>query len=521
MKLGEYDKNNFLPFKLENNDSTDVNLLLRNTKLLVLNTKRYKNFQDNYANLTQTFSFKLPEVNVYPIRKNEKIISMNTRNFDVSFEKKYFLPKTEVVSNHISNEKDECINTLSTGFRTTNEVFNKNGTFLKSPKNYQSLEFNNFNKLDIQSLSNINLNLTEVQEFVNAKNSDQNIKNIKDKIKDLGNGLTENDTIEIKKIFNINTKDQAEITLSSIEVIFKSKNKEIKAKLPICILPIFYYTSFQIFKKFLSKIINFKNNYNEVEIDFKNLKTQIKLFYSLILNNQDYNKTLKEETNFKIDWLTNEDIFDFQFTLPKLYFYLKEKDCTFEKTIEKDLLIFMYLKNFVSWDVCAIDYLTSFKLFRDSINKLYSKRSCINKINLNFINLDKVVENNVIENINEENNYEFIFTNFNNKNEFYVLKSYIVTVKNEDFKLNKKLFKFILNFNNLKSFSRVKKFYDLEKYIRKNLNIDHRKHTIKLKFQDLTTFSDNFLKFNISNNDSSIDPNFEIFVEYLSLYYLF
>src|SRR4051812_17466608 len=76
----------YLPFKYKEN--FNVNDILKNTKRLIKNSKKYNTFIAKYADKTQVSSYKLPEITAYPIFKNTDLIPISKSNYDISYENK-------------------------------------------------------------------------------------------------------------------------------------------------------------------------------------------------------------------------------------------------------------------------------------------------------------------------------------------------------------------------------------------------------------------------------------------------
>ena len=82
----EYQQNLTNFFDISNVSYSNSIDLLKKSKKLILNTKRYSNYSNYYNQLTMKHTFKLPNVTNYPIQINEGIISIkryNKRNLNL------------------------------------------------------------------------------------------------------------------------------------------------------------------------------------------------------------------------------------------------------------------------------------------------------------------------------------------------------------------------------------------------------------------------------------------------------
>lgn len=70
-------------------NSDPVNTVLQKTKRLISETKAFKAYINNYKEITIEPTFKLPEVNSYPIVKNKEFIPLSTIDFYKGFKKNY------------------------------------------------------------------------------------------------------------------------------------------------------------------------------------------------------------------------------------------------------------------------------------------------------------------------------------------------------------------------------------------------------------------------------------------------
>ena len=133
------------------------------------------------------------------------------------------------------------------------------------------------------------------------------------------------------------------LQLESIEIKFVNITKEeeepIIFLLPFTYIPLFYYQNFYIFKYILLSLFEFKDNFNSIIINEKNLKKFLKISYLFknngitntlnalfnniksILHEEDFE--IKEQKQLKSEififlWNTPYNIYKVQILLPKI-----------------------------------------------------------------------------------------------------------------------------------------------------------------------------------------------------------
>jgi hypothetical protein len=246
----------------------------------------------------------------------------------------------------------------------------------------------------------------------------------------------ENLTYELKKSYEVLDGKKLDLKISSILLEFTEirdynekiinldgdgniDNENLKSKknyftktisIPFSLLPVFYYSSFDSFFIFLSKIIsrnksekekdpkknneNLNKNKNEekenehykepIEIKFDSIRDIIKSFKEFILENKCYDKDFSIEKT--ITWIADDKEFLIKIIPPKIEFSLDDNSFYIGKNIPKDILIFFILKNFINWDFFILNYLSRFKIFRDNLNERFYKR-------MRDFNKNKIVSN--------------------------------------------------------------------------------------------------------------------------------
>jgi hypothetical protein len=278
----------YLPFKYD--DLTNINGILKNTKTLIKNSKKFNRYIDKYSEKTQVVSFKLPEITTYPILKNKELISHNNTHYDLSNElnwlnknKKNHEEKHRTVQNFFKLKRPEI---------AKEETKEKNKTFIindASKKNLNifnktsshSNNFIKFNELDLfLDLSSTNKISYEHDKIFNKTNYYENL--IKEKVeflKDMTN--IENQTTNLVKKTNNDSKLDINLTLSSVKVDLKNlkvpESPIISTYLPLVFLPFFYNNDIQYFIKLLPFILKFNQTGDQISFDSDELLKLIKL----------------------------------------------------------------------------------------------------------------------------------------------------------------------------------------------------------------------------------------------------
>lgn len=278
----------YLPFKYD--DLTNVNGILKNTKVLIKNSKQFNKYIDKYSAKTQVVSFKLPEITTYPILKNKELISHNNTHYDVSNElnwlnknRKHNEEKHRTVQNFFKLKRPED---------TKEETKQKNRTFIVNDASRKNL--NIFSKTSSHSSNSIKFNELDVfldnTQTINLFYQHDNIFNkinyyenlIKEKVESLKEIITnENQTTNLVKKINNDSKLDIHLTLSSVKIELKNlkamESPSMSTFLPLVFLPFFYNNDIKFFIKVLPFILKFKETGDQISIDSDELLKIIKL----------------------------------------------------------------------------------------------------------------------------------------------------------------------------------------------------------------------------------------------------
>ena len=222
----------------------------------------------------------------------------------------------------------------------------------------------------------------------------------------------------------------------------------------------------------------------------------------ITINNIDNNIPKKNIYNeYEFIWITPDINFNVKITIPYIIFDWIYLNKPIKKYIERDLLIFLIMNNFLDWEFFAINYLFSFKMFRNYIElnlskrkeneKLYSNKETNNKKDDNFYlisyrNIYKFKAKDLI--------YCFFMTNEMHINSFFTIHYYSIKVNFDELNLKKK---WIVNFNysQMKFLNQIKKYQSLDEFIPKILIFDFEKQDLKINYSVFRDFSPNILNY--------------------------
>lgn len=287
--------------------------------------------------------------------------------------------------------------------------------------------------LNNKSLSRFNNDIFNNNSFKNLIYDEKDIFNkfshyedlIKDKVEFFQKNKNLNLTDNLRKILSSQGKT-FEIKIQSLEVKFinKNKSKEINFFFPFSLLPVFYSRSIEAFKILLAKIVTFDLSYESIKLD----ESQI---YSLLSSEIHIQKKFLSTNVYRFSWVAPKDNnFLVEVILPMITFKELHSNILIEKFIDFEFLFYLYENNFLFWDFYTMNYLFSYKKFREIIKKIFSKVYLVRKRNLvnnAFENLKfSIGETKVKEYSMNDNHFSFILTSDDNIN--YLCKVFSASI---------------------------------------------------------------------------------------------
>jgi hypothetical protein len=494
----EYNEENYLPLIYsESRNKQKTSGLLKGTKNLILNTTKYNSYIRNYTTLTQTTTFKDPDVTSYPITKNKHILSLSVKKYN----------------NEISASP-----TKSNKFHRTQDKrkSERRVTILKK-KFSQNIEAKN--TLDLYKLSSLEnfAKCFEVEFDILNKIKEPNYfkEFVKERVNILVLGENENVTTRLYKSYNIGTNDEVELSLQSIRITLynkdKSDNRELFIFIPFSLLPIFYYVKSDIFKIFLTKIISFEkaeNGENNIIINNENLNEVLKTMKKILKTGGENPEKIKKENYIAFEWLTTTDIYNIVITMPIIEFTLTKRNQTFTKFIEKEFMLYLIQQNFVQWDTNLLNYLIRYKLFRENLHTPFQTEKLTIVLDRDQVLVESANSDSAVCGKRPKSNYlDFFVTDEKSITKYYKFKSYSIQVYVNLFDKNNK-FSYPFNLSHMLNLEKLRKFIDLKDYLPKVLLISYKSQTVGLDTKYFENVEDRHIKFLIDiNKEKTIDKN--------------
>ncbi len=346
---------------------------------------------------------------------------------------------------------------------------------------------------------NFNFNIKENYSFINKlKNLFQNNENY-------------NNKFILNKSFSISRNKKENITLNLYSFCIKIldlENKEIqKLYLPFNIINLYYAISYDNFLVFLSQILEVNPNDNLLKIHINNLNNIIHDFTNINkIKLFDFDSIFFSNTPQIINsfsFIKKDKEFKLVIIPPKIE--LIKNNIKIYKIAGKGLLIYLLTNNFQKWEIPTLCFLSSFKIFRQSISKLFYK---LNNFEDTILDIDDLNRKNLTINHQNKkiNQKKFFFQSKNNRIFFITFISYIIEIKIDD---NDNIFK--ISFIDFKTLYKLSKKYNIKDIIFKCSLINENNKTAifsldllnGIKINNLDNFFYNFDE----NNNKKIKIN--------------
>ena len=505
------------PISSQTKDDLEVTKISKKFKSMVLSNITYVNYINSYSNLTQYYTFKSPNIESYPIRKNEKylpiisqpnfrnITSPNNRvdSFFFNFIKEDEMTKKNVVKKPYGYKYGKTKIVLDRLLLKSNPIIN--------PKEFQNLcETNIF---DSEILNQIKLNNIDIYNSANEK--EKNFNFFRNYIENIYNidGLFNDDNFFRKIEFCSKTsiiKNNIDFKLEIISLCFKfyslgNKEKPQKLYFPFTLLPLFYLLDFQLFKVFLSKIIYYddKNKcfaYVENDVLLNKIKKYSIFTTHKIKIEEKYRKFIsynKNELlfNYIYDWIIynkvkNEDnykCYKLKIILPKIKFRIENYKIKINKHLNKHILANIISNNFSKWEKFILFDLFCNKKFKVITNLIMLNREQFIKEKKIYLNKDP--NKNLIKN----KRLEFYISETAQKiTNFCVFVPYIILILYGEKK--KKYQKIDLNLNESKNIVKFKPYWGIINTLLKCMFINKKTNEIFFRLDLLDNINNELFK---------------------------
>ena len=417
--------------------------------------------------------------------------------------------------------------------------------------------YNNFEKeIFFNNDDYTNLSYDHKNIFINKEKYFDMIKNLVDNLKKEQDIDYLKECCKYEKNYEFGKKKKKmNLIFKSLSISFEDLNKsntdkkEIKNKnleiiLPFKLLPIFYYKGEEIFKKLLTLIIKFDDNYEKVEFNYKNFSSFINnnIEFNNIneehpnimsndnlpfiqpkeqiiqIDNKDKNIDEQKYVNIKIDddnkkiiyqkkyhfiypaisksshflnydtfnfiWVTPKKTFKVTINIPLISFSVPQNNIRIQQYIDFELLFYLISINFSKWDFYIMKYFSSFKRFRELLENLSSHKPKNYKKPF-FLSPSKdkhySIDNWEINNIHtDENSLSSILS-------FKPLYFYVHVFNNE--KLHEDKYKIYFNFDQMTKFVKIEKYLNKILFFIKFLNISSNGKIVSYDYEKLNDFN--------------------------------
>ena len=333
----------------------------------------------------------------------------------------------------------------------------------------------------------------------------------------LKNKLNQYDKIMLSKIFllgNNNNKEQVILNLYSFCIkLLDSDNNEIQSIfLPLNVIALYYSLSYENFLFFISKIIESKQEENNIKINQDIIKEIINNLMNSDIDLFDYDSNFffnKTEIINTFAFIKKDKILKIQIIPPKIE--LIKNEISIYKFGGKGLLIYIIKNNFINWEIPCLCYLTSFKIFRQSISKLFYKEKILNKITLD---IDKEIYQKKIFN-KPKNNKEFFYQYFKDKINYIKLTSHIINIIVDE---EENIYE--TSFFDLKILHKLSRRYNIKDIIYKCSLINIEKKTVLFSLNVLNGIKINKLDNFFYKFDENNINNIQIIIKQPSFHWL-
>ena len=478
--LMQYNKTFLLRFnKLKPREPLEINKILGITKKYVKRNEKFSNYILHGDN--QIFKDQLPLLSNKKYSKNKDFSLIRTPNFlhkninllnlrnnkalynfdfeDMKFQRDFSSDNfdcSQFASTCFSKRKQYMYSTLmkskSYMFGDKDNIFIDDILFDTNKNNENFI----YDENEIFSIKNLNSDNTgddiQKERFVSCLKFILNCYQ--------NNNFANNDT-ELIKIYHKNKTNEMELKLKSIEIKFIPRNNNINSiqifQIPIKIAPVFFINTETNLPIYLTSLFHFDDNFKNIIYEetqeffrfLKNIKDSSKYHknldskkiainqYSIIISNNFNSKKSKKYQEFGYLWITPNNIFDIEIKMPLIEMHIKKTNTILQKYIDYQLFLYIYNIQMENWYTYLVNYLYSFKQFREIVGAISSDR----KNNYSkFIN-ENILLSKIMKKTNSIYDYKlvFIYTNNDNNNFRVIFTPLSYAVFNKKYAKNKHL----------------------------------------------------------------------------------
>ena len=447
-KTSYYQSNKDIRIK-DNKKKIDKNYINFNNISNLIKNNEEENNNENAAIKETPYGFKYKETKIiydkskvnliksaiFPKEENNEYNNITEVARRKSFKEKKSKHFNEFFFNKKDEEEEEKNNTFKFFFE--GDFLEKNKNLFKQSK---KKEFLLKNEEAIDYLSDL-YNLCKNIEKFNAKD---NIRKMKFDLKKYYH--KEDFSFEIN-LYSICLKFMRQNELNK-----ETKNNSQKIFLPFTYLLFFYLLDFEAFKIFLSEILIYNEEKEEMEINQKEIrnilikyKQYIQLNLSSFFNEKNKNKIKEQENKEKYnkityncnernflkiyDWIIHINsmkenkniIYKMKIILPKVNFNLFTRKINVKKYLHKNIIVNLLKTSLEKWEEKILCDLFLNKKFRYIMNSILSQDQFLNRKNEQKIFLNKIDYN---QNVLNKHKYEFFITDAKKEHSRYLYFSF-------------------------------------------------------------------------------------------------
>ena len=356
----------------------------------------------------------------------------------------------------------------------------KKGSYLQSNNSNKELRF--FKRKVQKNLTNIKINDFNFTSFLKA-NKNNNFFSYDSSNK---NNIA-NRNVKLKRrnsLYDLKEKCFTPKHNDTREILFNSINKDLE----------------EIPNKFIES--NLKENENYIIVK-EEAKEEDKNLYKCLFS------------KFLFEWKTPKYNYNIVLKAPEAIFQINKK--IIRTKIDIELIFYLLENSFKNWDFYISKYIFTYKKSIKNVESIISIKSTnnllskeikllpeINSNRKNFllkeeININKKKSGNTYRLTDQSKKYEFIYTDNDNKNHLKILHNFYMITYCKSINPNKK-FIFDFNFLQMRKLNKILRIQGLDYFLSKLIYIDREDLSIKFKYDELSSFSNE--KYSILENQN-------------------
>ena len=380
----------------------DMNEILKGTKSVLANRKKFLSYMKTYINSTEKSCFKSPGISEYPLIRKESLLILPKKTKKYNFyqdvcHKNTILtpsPKRGILFSAKESEYRKRLRENYRSFNSTknsskNHFFPNNGLEISKKERYNVLLLDFFHKWKEEHTYNDNkedeknnedFKFIQNEKYSNLKYDENQIfgedysKFVSDKIEFLKYKKIENNQTQLESSFKDANGKKIKIKLESVKLIFspiKKGEEKITLYIPLYYAFLFYYKNFEYFKHILLSTITFSENFEQIFFNDKLISSSIRGISNLTNDKDNYaNNTSYGNKIFSYDSKKNVNSCG-----PKSGLIPKKNVTLFRKMATKNYSNFNNNAKVIPGNNSKINNNSNFNMMRNSImENIYDKK---------------------------------------------------------------------------------------------------------------------------------------------------